>query len=498
MLRLKPKLQVTQNTAHSCLYFIFYPQHLHEPTHFSTMKKLLIISLLCIILLPTFGQNLKRKGALGIQAEPISDSLLQVQGWGERKGIYVSKVLPETTAEQLKLKTGDILFEINGTPVSGLRVLRQLSQNLRVGEPIQIKFGSNKTLKEASGYVVARHLETSAVGEVIYDEIQYNNSYIRSIVHKPYGNKRYPAIFFIQGFACVSVELPYSTSHPTQQLIDGWVKEGYVVYRIEKPGVGDSDDKTDCYKIDYGQEVAAFQTGLNALKKYRFVDSTDIFLFGQALGGITAPLLGAENKIKGIMVYGSIIRPWFEYIMEARRQQNVLFSSDYSNLDADTKDLTPIYYDWLVNGKTLDQLMNNPVYQPILASESNPLQIGNGTMYGRHPSFYYDLNHQPLFDAWKRANTNVIAFHGECDLQSIDASESETIADIVNYYSPGKGQYKMLKNTEQNFVKVPGKKEYLKMLREGRYSPDYAAANFNKDLLKYTVEWMKLIRQPKN
>ncbi len=461
------------------------------------MKKLITIHLLLIILITTFGQNLKRKGALGIQAEPISDSLLQVQGWGERKGVYISKVLSETTAEQLKLKTGDILFEINGTPVSGLRILRQLSQNLRVGEPIQIKFGANKTLKEASGYVVARHLETSNVGEVIYDEIAHKNSYIRSIVHKPFGNKRCPAIFFIQGFACVSVELPYSTSHPTQQLIDGWVKEGYVVYRIEKPGVGDSDDKTDCYKINYDEEVAAFQTGLDALKSYRFVDTSNVFLFGQALGGITAPLLAAKNKTKGIMVYGSVVRPWFEYVLEARRQQNLLFSSDYSNLDEDIKQLTPIYYDWLVNGKTLEQLMENPDYQVVLASEGNPLQIGNGTMYGRNPSFYYTLNQQKLFDAWKKANTDVIAFHGDCDLQSVDASEGETIAEIVNYYYPGKGQYRLLKNTEQNFVKVPGKKEYLKMLREGRYSPDYAAANFNKDLLKFSVEWMKLVRTPK-
>lgn len=461
------------------------------------MKKIvLILSFVVLLFSNAYTQQLKRKGALGIQAEPVSDSALVMAGWIGRSAVLISKVFPESTAEQLKLKPGDYIFEINGLPTRNLRELRDVAQRLRVGDSIIVVSATGRFQKINKGNVVAKHLESSTVGEVIYDEVKDGDIYLRAIIHKPFGNGKFPAVYYLQGFACASVEVPYNSNQPMQQLIDGWVKAGYIVYRVEKPGVGDSDDKLDCFRINYQEELEGFENGLIALKQNRFVDTSNVFIFGHALGGITAPLIAQRNHVRGIMVYGAILKPWFEYLMIARRKQMMLFGSDYAEAEKSVKQLLPIYYQWLVEGKSLEELREDPAIDAILSSEENPLQIGtNGTVYGRHPSFYASLNKKDVVAAWKEAKTPVLAMHGEFDIQSIDEYAGQQIADIINYYYPGKGVYKILKGTEQNFVKVPSVPEYFKMLRDGRYNPDYAALNFNKEILKSTLDFLKLYKQ---
>ncbi len=59
----------------------------------------------------------------------------------------------------------------------------------------------------------------------------------------------------------------------------------------------------DCLKINYEEELKGFRNGLKTLKQNRFADTSNIFIFGHALGGITAPLIASENKVRGIMVF---------------------------------------------------------------------------------------------------------------------------------------------------------------------------------------------------
>ncbi|MBX7240279.1 MAG: PDZ domain-containing protein [Bacteroidia bacterium] len=461
------------------------------------MKRTILLAILAIVCIQNmYAQNLKRKGALGIQAESVNDSVLMDYGFEGRSGVVVTKVFPETTAEQLKLKPGDYLFEVNGYKTGTLRDLRDISQSLRVGDPINITYATGRLLKTAKGYVVAKHLESSNAGEVIYDEVKSGDIYLRSIIHKPFGSGKYPVIYFIQGFACASVEIPYLSNQPMQQLIDGWVRAGYMVYRVEKPGVGDSFDSLDCLKINYEEELKGFRNGLKTLKQNRFADTSNIFIFGHALGGITAPLIASENKVRGIMVFGAIIKPWFEYLMISRRKQMLLFGADYAQAEKSVRELTPVYYAWLVEGLSLEELREDPRFHDILTSEENPLQIGsNGTIYGRHPSFYASLNKQEVVEAWKSCGTPVLTMHGEYDIQSIDEDAGKEIAEIVNFYKPNTATFRVMKGTEQNFVKVPSVNEYFKMLRDGRYNPDYTAQNFNKEILKYTLDFVKLHRK---
>lgn len=96
-------------------------------------------------------------------------------------------------------------------------------------------------------------------------------------------------------------------------MIDGWVKAGYAVVRVEKPGIGESEGTKRLRSPQLSKDLTAFQNAFAFFKKLPFIDSTQVFLFGHSQGGITAPLLAAKTKFKprGILVYGTVVKPWF-------------------------------------------------------------------------------------------------------------------------------------------------------------------------------------------
>lgn len=221
---------------------------------------------------------------------------------------------------------------------------------------------------------------------MIYGEVPYQRGYLRSIVHKPLGSNRLPAIFYIQGHGCGSVHFAEDSLAPVKQLVDGWVSAGYVVFRIEKPGVGESAGTKECVRLSYEEEKAAFQNAFAAFKKLSFVDSTRYFLFGHSLGGALAPLLVAQSgsKPRGIITYGTVVKPWFEHMIDVYRQKPLLYQESYQSIEANTRMMIPLLYEWLVQAKTPTELLQEPDFEAILTSKENPLAYHRGTFLGAH------------------------------------------------------------------------------------------------------------------
>ena len=65
----------------------------------------------------------------------------------------------------------------------------------------------------------------------------------------------------------------------------------------------------------------ATEQGLKALAAYDFVDRDNIVIFGHSMGGVMAPLIAAEAPVKGIAVYGTVAKTWYEYFGENFRRQ---------------------------------------------------------------------------------------------------------------------------------------------------------------------------------
>ncbi|MBK0402697.1 alpha/beta fold hydrolase [Adhaeribacter sp. BT258] len=454
------------------------------------MKKNLLLFLTAagiLLSVETSAQQLKRRAFLGVQLSPVSDSLAKAHKLPVNSGVRVLRIVPGSTAETLKLLPDDVILEVNKTAVKSPQEVVMLARNFQPGQTINLALNRKGKPVKIKGKVQPMPYETApANAEVRYGEVPLaNNGIARSIMKKPKGSGKFPAVFFIQGYGCSSLDnLP--ENDPQRQLMDALVSRGYAVYRLEKPGVGDSKGSKPCPEIGYNEELAAFASGLDQLKRFDFVDRDNIFLFGHSLGANTAPLIAANNKVKGIITYGAAGKPWTEYLIEVFREQRAITGSDYVEIDEDMKMLLPLVYEFMILKKTPAELTQNGNYKKYL--EEHFGYDGKDHLFGRHYTFLQELGQVPVNKAWKDAAAHTLAIYGEADAPAIDEDGAKMIAAVVNAYYPGKGSYEFLPHTDHGFLEVGSKQDHVKQMQSN--SP--SAAKFNPKLVELIDNWMKI------
>jgi alpha-beta hydrolase superfamily lysophospholipase len=128
---------------------------------------------------------------------------------------------------------------------------------------------------------------------------------LRTIVSIPAGRGRFPAVMLLQGGGCGSVDVPLAPEIAQPGLVRTIAARGYVTMRVEKSGIGDSKGPP-CAEIGYAQELEGYRAALAALNRHPSVDRDKVYLLGISLGGVFAPILAGENRIRGIVVYGTL------------------------------------------------------------------------------------------------------------------------------------------------------------------------------------------------
>ncbi|MBC5991274.1 alpha/beta hydrolase family protein [Pontibacter cellulosilyticus] len=433
------------------------------------------------------GQNLKRRPFLGVQILPVTDSLASAYKMKAPTGGMVAAVIPNSTAAALKLQPNDVIVKINDTNIQTSSDVVAKARTFTTGQPVTVNIirnGKTLTLKEK---VKEMPRETDPNAEVIYDEVKTENGYTRLIAKKPKGKGKYPAVFFIQGYGCGSIDNlpPYD---PQRKLMDGLVEKGYAVFKMDKPGSGDSQGSAPCTEIAYAEELAAFSAGLKKLKTYDFVDAENVFLFGHSLGGNTAPIIASESKVKGIVVYGVAGKPWYEYMQDVFREQRAVVGTDPVQIDEDMKVLAPLTYEFMIQKKSPEELAKNPAYKPYLEQSFD--YDGKGHVFGRHYTFMQGIQEAPLNKAWRDANTNSLVIYGEADIASISPHNSQLLTDAINTMHPGSATYKFLLGTDHGFIKVGTKQDLLRLQQSGKFGA-YMRDNFNPALVNMVDSWMK-------
>ncbi len=427
------------------------------------------------------GQSLERKGSLGAQIGLTEDG----------QAILINRVLDNSTAAAIGLKANDILKTVNGTSYTTLPDLVGHTTTWRAGQKIQMEVLRDGTTTALNGLVKGKPFETSEHGEVIYGAVPFEGGLLRSILELPHAVKNPPVLFFLQGFGCSSIDAYANPLGPVKQLVEGLVAQGIAVFRVEKPGLGDSKDTPDCAEIGYHLEVDAFTKSLKTLKSTEGIDADKIYLFGHSLGGVTAPLLAERIPVKGIVNYGSVATTWYEYLLKVLREQEVMQGTDLERIEEVVRLREPILHDYLVKKMTPEQLMANPAYRDHLSTGLPLLQ--NGQTLGRHYTFMQEINETNITKAFKRANTYFLGIHGEFDLHAIDEEWAEDVAELVNYYHPGKGEWMVLPGTEHGFSKVASMAENVRLRQAGLMNMNYMSKNFNPELVEVVANWIQKI-----
>ena len=309
--------------------------------------KLSNILLLLLWSLPLFlsAQDLPRKGTFGAHMD----------NHPTESGIRILKVIEASTAAAMGLQAGDLLLSVNEKPYTEVgelvRAIGDWSQGDDITAVVQRK-GSQQIL---SAQVLGKPLETSEYGDVHYGSVNFDGGQLRSILILPQGVENPPVVHFLPGIGCGSLDYYYDPGAPIKLLTEALVKNGIAVYRVEKPGMGDSRGTQDCLEMDFDYEVAAFRASLQTLKQMESVNTKQIFLYGHSLGVVSAPLIAAQNEVAGIIAWGGVSQSWFEYSMKLLKDQKVLTGQDYVQIEQDFRKLLPFYYDFYVRQKTPEE-----------------------------------------------------------------------------------------------------------------------------------------------
>ena len=385
----------------------------------------LFVSLFCVS--AAAAQELPRRPFLGVTGQPAPNN-----------HVRFGKIFPNSPAARSELAVGDVLIAFNGTPVTSVDGFLAGVKSLKPRDRLvyRVQRGGKEMDVELTLSEFPREQPSDI--QVLYDAVETRDATVRSILTLPIGNTRkLPTIFYVQGWDCSSVDLPLPEPNLTRELVYGLTRSGFAVMRSEKSGVGDSTGKP-CRDVDFRDEVSLFTSALRKLKTYEFVDTGNVFIFGHSAGGWVAPLVAAEEPVKGIVVYGTVVRPFAEYLVENWRRNRWLRSRpDLAQVEDEQRVYAQLLHYLLAEKSSVrDAIAKHPELKAI----SKRLFPQDDEHFDnlRTVEHVRQLNDQNVARVWASLDTHVLALFGEFDIRTL-AMDHEYIAAIVNARHPGRG-----------------------------------------------------------
>ncbi|MCE3226049.1 MAG: hypothetical protein K0S32_600 [Bacteroidetes bacterium] len=368
-----------------------------------------------------------------------------------------------------------------------------LASAIRTDDPVEVKVIRGSKTMTAKGKGVMRPFEISEIADVQYDWVTFKKGALRTITRKPktrlndslgQGETNVPCILLIPGYGCGSIE-NYNSGY-NGKLINEWLKNGYAVVTIEKSGMGDSYGCEPCTEADLVTDIQSFDAGYKYMENLSFVDKNKLYIWGHSMGGVIAPEIAKLHKPKGVMVFGTVFRPWSEFLLEMHRVQKPLLDNySYEQTEDFIRLIQKVYYEFFVLKKTREQLYNIPEYKNIVASELEH-KAGSNNMWGRHWKFWQQIDSLNLAQSWEQTNCPVLVINGGTDYEQCAPIEPILIEQTVNAARPGTATRVQIEDLDHFMMKSNSYKEAVENFRNGMY----AKGNFNYKITDEILKWL--------
>ncbi len=395
-----------------------------------------VFGVFCLVLisLPVLAQtdDLPRKALTGMAVgDPEAG----------RAGGIVRRITAGSEAEKAGFQVGDVLVKINGQVVKDSVVLNTLWESLKGGQVARFTVLRNGQLLEKELVPPPAPKDEIEGCDLVYSSIiGPHGQRQRIIISKPKNAQgKLPAIFFVEWLSCDTVELPASLQNGWGKMMRGVAsKSGFVMMRLEKPGIGDSEGPP-CADCDYLTELAAHKAALQELKKLPYVDPDSIYLLGASMGGAMSPLVAQGEKVKGLIVTGTFTKTWLEHMLEIERRRLELSGKSRAEIAQGMVALTEFH-----------SLVLNQKLTPEEACKLRPHLTQHWYdeprhQYGRHIKYYQQVQDLNIEAAWEKITAPVLVVYGEFDW-IMTREDHVIITRIVNKNHPGTAE----------FVEIPG------------------------------------------
>ncbi|MGH2666577.1 alpha/beta fold hydrolase [Flavobacterium sp.] len=440
-----------------------------------------------VMLVTAIATTLYGQSAVPVETnqEPQRKAFIGLLGKPSEQGFTVDSVAPNSTMWKLKIKKGDVIKSINGNPTTTFELYAAAANQIRANDKVIVAYVRENKTATTSAKAIIKPLETSATADVIYDWVKFKNGYLRTLTRKPKGKDLVPCILLIPGYGCGSIE-NYSKSY-NGKLIDEWLKNGFAVVTIEKSGMGDSFDCEPCTEVDLQTDIESFDVGYRYMEQLSFADKSKLFIWGHSMGGTIAPEVAKRHHPKGVMIFGSVFRPWSEFLLEMHRVQKPLLEHlTYQQTEDFTRKIQKIYYEFFVLKKSPEELSHNPEYKDLVVSELN-YKAGSTNMWGRSWKFWQQLDSLDLAKSWQEVNCPVLILHGGTDYEQCSLVEPMLTQKTINEKHANSATWITISDLDHFMMKSKDWPEAVKNFNEQQY----AKGNFNPKIAEETIKWLK-------
>jgi len=447
------------------------------------MKTLFLFFSICSLNV-LFCQSLQRSIQFGARVEFVTEN--------GTSGCKVQQVVRGTSVA-LQLQEKDLILKIgNSTFVSTDEFINEFLKYAPEQEvQLTVLRGKKKLVLKAKA--IARPYETDDNATVIYDDANYKGGQLRVIINKPFRENKMPAMLFIPGYTCSSID-ELTNDHPYKRIVDAYVDAGYVTLRIEKSGLGDSKNTPPCESCDLLDEIENFEVGLKKLKSLPYVDTNQIIIVGHSMGGIIAPAISAKHQVAGVVVYGTTAKSWFEYQIEMYRVQNALAGMNPIEVEQSVVEQYDLNYRYFIQKEKLEDLAKDPKADSVLRAFWQ--YDGNSKIYSRNAEYWRQIQDYPHLENWKNTKAKVLVQFGESDFQAFSRADHQQIVNTVNYFNPGNATLMTYPSTDHFFAKSGTMQEAYNKFANGQIQQLFD--EYNHEVGLSAVKWSNEILSKKD
>lgn len=362
-------------------------------------------------------------------------------------GLEVVRVVPEGAAARAGVCPHDWLESVNDLEVSDARALLAYVRTLVAGSSLKFVVNRQGERRTLLGETIPLPIEEINFADVHLAHIEMPQHRQRLILTTPRGvSPPYPTILYLQGLSTQSCELSADPDEPLRQWIEEFSKAGFATLRVEQSGLGDSEGPPISMTSLF-DDVAAYRAALRFLEQNPHVSA--IYLFGHSVGGMITPLLaGEESRIRGVMVFGTSPLRWVDCLVRATRKQKSLAGMQDDELHAYVQTWEFMHNEVCRYGNFPERVFEQI---PELRSIEGSACRGE-TMFGRHVSFFQELERLNLIQLWKTVSTPVLVLHGEFDW-ACSPDEGRMLANAIAEVAPERASFVELSATGHDMRK---------------------------------------------
>lgn len=287
--------------------------------------------------------------------------------------------------------------------------------------------------------------------DIEYGSLPVSNSVrLRTILTRPSGVDRPPAILFVQWLSCDTVEVRADRNDGWSQMLRGIVREsGWAVMRTDKRGVGDSNGGP-CSALDYRTELADHRAALAALTARDDIDKERIVVFGASMGSrMISEVAAGTSGVIGVLGWGGGSKTWFERMLAFDRNAMERGGTDAGQIAIRMREHMTFHTRYLLEGRDPPDIIESDSTMADIWSDI----IGTSATdhYGRAFAFHQQAQQADWTTAWGRINVPVLMIMGEYDWFENRAGH-ETVVRIVNRRNPDLAHFVEVPRMDHHFT----------------------------------------------